>query len=163
MAASQRRELAFKNAHSGMRTLIIALRSVVRKALTALLRNLHPIVHATDSSRSPHAHGVGRRQDRHTVAWGFFAGCILAIPVVSWWGRHVAVAWLSAIVLAEVVILVANGWRCPLTAVAARFTEQRHDNFDIYLPLWLARHNKLIFGALYLLGMAFAYFRWRNS
>ena len=79
----------------------------------------------------------------HTVAWGFFAGCILAIPVVSWWGRHVAAA--------------------PLTAVAARFTEQRHDNFDIYLPLWLARHNKLIFGALYLLGMAFAYFRWRNS
>jgi len=59
----------------------------------------------------------------HTVAWGFFAGCILAIPVVSWWGRHVAAAWLSAIVLAEVVILVANGWRCPLTAVAARFTE----------------------------------------
>ena len=65
--------------------------------------------------------------------------------------------------LAEVVILVANGWRCPLTAVAARFTEQRHDNFDIYLPLWLARHNKLIFGVLYLLGMAFAYSRWRNS
>ena len=99
----------------------------------------------------------------HTVAWGFFAGCILAIPVVSWWGRHVAAAWLAAIVLAEVVILVANGWRCPLTAVAARFTEQRHDNFDIYLPLWLARHNKLILGVLYLLGMAFAYFRWRNS
>ena len=82
----------------------------------------------------------------HTVAWGFFAGCILAIPVVSWWGRHVAAAWLSAIVLAEVVILVANGWRC------------RGDWRSAALP-----HNKLIFGVLYLLGMAFAYFRWRNS
>ena len=23
-------------------------------------------------------------------------------------------------------------------------------NFDIYLPVWLARHNQLIFGTLYL-------------
>jgi hypothetical protein len=99
----------------------------------------------------------------HTVAWAFFAGCILAIPVASWRGHHVAAAWLSAIVLVEVVILAANGWRCPLTAVAARFTEARHDNFDIYLPLWLARHNKLIFGVLYVLGVAFACVRWRGS
>ncbi len=97
------------------------------------------------------------------MAWAFFAGCILAIPVASWWGHHQEAAWLSTIVLVEVFILVANRWRCPLTAVAARFTEERHDNFDIYLPLWLARHNKLIFGAAYVLGMAFAYFRWRES
>jgi hypothetical protein len=45
--------------------------------------------------------------------------------------------------------------------LAARYTEERHDNFDIYLPLWLARHNKLIFGVLYCLGIAFAYSRWR--
>ena len=32
--------------------------------------------------------------------------------------------------------------------MAARFTEERHDNFDIYLPLWLARHNMPIFGVL---------------
>ena len=99
----------------------------------------------------------------HTAAWALFAGCIVAIPVASWSGNHTAAAWLSAIVLVEVVILVANGWRCPLTSLAARFTEDRRDNFDIYLPLWLARHNKLIFGVLYVLGMAFAYLRWRNG
>jgi hypothetical protein len=33
--------------------------------------------------------------------------------------------------------------------MAARHTEQRSKNFDIYLPLWLARHNKTIFGALF--------------
>lgn len=38
----------------------------------------------------------------------------------------------------------------------------KSDNFDIYLPLWLARHNKLIFGALYVLGIAFAYMRWHQ-
>lgn len=99
----------------------------------------------------------------HTVAWAFFAGCIFAIPAASWWGHHVAAAWLSAIVLLEVVILLVNGWRCPLTTLAARFTDERHDNFDIYLPLWLARHNKLIFGVLYVLGMAFALVRWRSA
>ena len=97
----------------------------------------------------------------HTIAWAFFAGCIVAIPIVSLTGHHVAAAWLSAIVLAEVLVLVACGWRCPLTILAGRYTEERHDNFDIYLPLWLARHNKLIFGVLYVLGMAFAFAHWR--
>jgi hypothetical protein len=99
----------------------------------------------------------------HTMAWAFFAGCILAIPVASWRGHHAAAAWLTAIVFVEVAILVANGWRCPLTSLAARFTDERHDNFDIYLPLWLARHNKLIFGILFCAGMVFAWVRWRAA
>ena len=97
----------------------------------------------------------------HTIAWAFFAGCILAIPVASWLGNHAAAAWLTAIVFVEIAILVVNGWRCPLTSLASRYTQERHDNFDIYLPLWLARHNKLIFGVLFCLGIAFAYFKWR--
>ena len=96
----------------------------------------------------------------HTVAWAFFAGCILAIPVVSWLGHHVTAAWLTGIVFVEVAILLINGWRCPLTRLAARFTDARHDNFDIYLPLWLARHNKRIFGTLFCLGMVFACAQW---
>jgi len=98
----------------------------------------------------------------HTIAWAFFAGCILAIPVVSWQGHHRTAAWLIAVVLVEVAILVVNRWRCPLTSLAGRFTDERHDNFDIYLPLWLARHNKLIFGVLFCAGIAFAYVRWRG-
>jgi hypothetical protein len=98
----------------------------------------------------------------HTAAWAFFAGCIVAIPMAAWWGRYPTAAWLSAIVFGEVLVLVANGWRCPLTSLATRFTEARHDNFDIYLPIWLARHNKLIFGVLYVFGMAFAYVRWHE-
>lgn len=96
----------------------------------------------------------------HTLAWAFFAGCIVAIPLVSWRGDDAAAGWLSLIVLAEVLVLVVNRWRCPLTAVAARYTEDRRDNFDIYLPEWLASYNKVIFGALYILGLAFAFARW---
>jgi hypothetical protein len=42
--------------------------------------------------------------------------------------------------------------RCPLTDVAQRYTADRRDNFDIYLPVWLARNNKRIFGALFVAG-----------
>ena len=99
----------------------------------------------------------------HTIAWAFFAGCIVAIPVVSWQGHHTAAAWLVGTVFVEVAILVVNGWRCPLTALAARYTDDRHDNFDIYLPEWLARHNKLIFGVIFVLGLAFALPRWLSA
>jgi hypothetical protein len=49
-----------------------------------------------------------------------------------------------------VLVLVLNQMRCPLTDVAARYTADRRANFDIYLPEWLARHNKTIFGTIYL-------------
>lgn len=99
----------------------------------------------------------------HTIVWAFFAACILAIPVASWRGEHRIAAWLAAIVAVEVAILILNKWSCPLTSVAARYTDDRRDNFDIYLPEWLARHNKLVFGTLYLLGIAFALERWLRA
>jgi polyferredoxin len=99
----------------------------------------------------------------HTVVWAFFAGCIVAIPLASWGGMHRTAAWLAAIVFVEVVILGVNAWSCPLTSLAARYTNDRRENFDIYLPLWLARHNKLIFGSLYLAGVAFALVRWARA
>lgn len=42
------------------------------------------------------------------------------------------------------------------------YAEERHDNFDIYLPLWLARHNKTIFGGLYAAALLFTLARWRG-
>lgn len=99
----------------------------------------------------------------HTIVWAFFAGCIVAIPIASWHGDHRIAAWLAAIVSIEVLVLVLNGWRCPLTSVANRYTQDRRDNFDIYLPLWLARHNKLVFGSLYVAGVAFALARWMQA
>jgi hypothetical protein len=98
----------------------------------------------------------------HTIAWAFFAGAIVALPVAAWRGEMRIAAILIAIVMVEVVILVANGWRCPLTGVAARYTDDRRDNFDIYLPLWLARHNKLIFGLLFVAGLLYTAVRWRT-
>lgn len=98
----------------------------------------------------------------HTIAWLFFAGCILAIPVCTW-RRQFGVAFvLIAVVFVEVFIISANHWRCPLTDIAARYTEERRDNFDIYLPLWLARYNKEIFGSIFFLSLLYTLAAWRG-
>ncbi|HEX6943287.1 MAG TPA: hypothetical protein VF128_10195 [Gemmatimonadaceae bacterium] len=96
----------------------------------------------------------------HTLVWALFAGAILAIPVATWRSEFAWVAGLIAVVLVEVAILAANGMRCPLTAIAARYTEDRRANFDIYLPLWLAANNKQVFGVLFVAGLLFALFSW---
>ncbi len=99
----------------------------------------------------------------HTAAWAFFAGCILAIPLQGAVHNFRAAAILSGIVLLECAILAANRGRCPFTDLAARYTEERRENFDIYLPLWLARHNKSIFGTIFLLSELFVLAMWWYS
>lgn len=91
----------------------------------------------------------------HTIVWAFFVAVILAIPVAAWQRRFALFTGLTAIVLIEVAVLAVNRLRCPLTDVAARYTEDRRANFDIYLPLFIARYNKEIFGSLFVAGLLF--------
>jgi hypothetical protein len=99
----------------------------------------------------------------HTAIWFFFATCIVAIPFVGGRGEYVWAAVLVGLVLVECGVLAANRGRCPLTDLAASHTEQRKANFDIYLPLWLARSNKTIFGTLFVAGGLFVLARWWTS
>jgi hypothetical protein len=92
----------------------------------------------------------------HTLVWAVFAGSILAIPAFAFLGKLVTAWSLIGLVLVEVLVLAGNGMRCPLTDVAGRYTAERQDNFDIYLPLWLARHNKEVFGGLFVAGILYA-------
>jgi hypothetical protein len=88
------------------------------------------------------------------------AGFILVLPVAAF-TRHFrwALIW-TAIVFCECGVLAANRGRCPLTDWAARFTEDRAANFDIYLPEWLARNNKAIFGTLFVVNELIVLWRW---
>src|SRR5687768_16701807 len=96
----------------------------------------------------------------HTAAWTVFASAIVALPVAAWRGEfHVAVR-LIALISLELMVLAANRGRCPLTAVAARHTTERQPNFDIYLPVWLARWNKTIFGAILIGGLLLTLALW---
>ncbi len=99
----------------------------------------------------------------HTLVWAFFVACIVAVPVAAHFGRFGIAAWAAGAVMVEVLVLLLNRWRCPLTDVAARYTDDRRDNFDIHLPLWLARHNKTIFGGLFAIGLAYAVLAWARA
>ncbi len=85
----------------------------------------------------------------HTAIWAFFVACILAIPIFTALSEFRLAALFVAIVGIEVLVLALNRMTCPLTNVAARYTTDRRPNFDIYLPAWLARSNKSLFGTLY--------------
>ena len=99
----------------------------------------------------------------HTAVWLVFAGCIVVIPFAGVWHQFRWAAVLTGVVLVECAVLAMNSWRCPLTALAGRYTENRRDNFDIYLPLWLARRNETIFGTLFVIGALFVLARWLVS
>jgi len=96
----------------------------------------------------------------HTMVWMGFVACIVAVPIAAEFRHFQAASIFSGVVLVECLILALNRCRCPLTNLAAGFTEERADNFDIYLPLWLARYNKIVFGLLFVAGEIFALVRW---
>lgn len=85
----------------------------------------------------------------HTAVWvimttaNFLAFYLALIGSFNRW-------FISAVLLlgAEIIVIVLNSWRCPLTAITAKYTDERQPNFDIYLPLWLAKNNIKIFGTL---------------
>ena len=108
----------------------------------------------------PSSAGLRRIKALHTVVWVFFAGCIVAIPVAGARGDFRGASLLIGVVLVECAVLAANRGRCPLTDVAGRYTDDRQENFDIYLPVWLARYNKAIFGTLFVVAGLFVLGRW---
>lgn len=52
------------------------------------------------------------------------------------------------LITAELIVIVANAWTCPLTNIARRHTNDKAPNFDIYLPRAIAKYNKEIFSAI---------------
>jgi len=111
-----------------------------------------------DSSRTEYA--LMAIKTLHTAIWALMVACILAIPWAAGARRFRLAAGLSAIVWLECGVLGMNRGRCPITDVAARHTSDREPNFDIFLPVWLARWNKEIFGTLFVMGELAAFVLW---
>ncbi len=88
----------------------------------------------------------------HTAVWAVLAVCVVGLPVVALMNRLDWAAALTLVVFVECGVLVLYEGQCPVTLLAARYTEDRSDNYDIYLPGWLAMRNKAIFGTLFIGG-----------
>jgi hypothetical protein len=96
----------------------------------------------------------------HTAVWAVLAGCILALPITGLLHRFHWAIILTVISVAECVVITLNKGRCLLTNLAARLTDERADNFDIYLPNRVARHNKAIFGTLFVVNELIVLWFW---
>ncbi len=90
----------------------------------------------------------------HTLVWGIMVTAIFYVLYVGITGEKRGSVWIAVgLVALETGVLLVNRWSCPFSDVAARYTEEQPDNFDIYLPQWLAKHNKTIFGILFGAGL----------
>jgi hypothetical protein len=54
---------------------------------------------------------------------------------------------LGCFVVEGIVLLIFKNF-CPLTVWARKYSSSTRDNFDIYIPNWLARYNKPIYTSL---------------
>lgn len=82
----------------------------------------------------------------HTLVWMFFNVLLFYMAYAVIINKINKFVWIGIglIVLEGLVLLIFNKV-CPLTIVARRYSDSTKDNFDIYLPNWLAKWNKMIY------------------
>jgi len=88
----------------------------------------------------------------HTIIWIFFnvvLGYMAYAVIINKINIYV---WLGvAAVIGEGIVLLLFKKMCPLTIMARKYSDSTKDNFDIFLPNWLARYNKLIYTSIFVL------------
>ncbi|MEO5984886.1 MAG: hypothetical protein ABIP80_05235 [Ferruginibacter sp.] len=63
------------------------------------------------------------------------------------------------LILVEGIVLLFFRMKCPLTIIARKYSQSVKDNFDIYLPNWLAKNNKLIYTTIFIIIICLLIFR----
>jgi len=96
----------------------------------------------------------------HTLVWAFFNVVIFYLFYAVVIGKIDKWVWIClGLIGLETIILLKFRMMCPLTVMARRYSNSTKDNFDIYLPNWLARHNKLIYSAIVSVILVILFFR----
>ncbi len=85
----------------------------------------------------------------HTLIWMFFNVVIFYMLYAVIENKINMWLWLGwGFIGLESLTLLAFRLYCPLAVWARKYSDSTRDNFDIYLPNWLARHNKLIYTSI---------------
>jgi len=88
----------------------------------------------------------------HTGVWVFFNIVLVYLYYAVFTNKIGILFWLGIVAYAiEFVILLLYKWNCPITFLARNYSNSDKDNFDIYLPNWMAKHNKTIYSVLVVL------------
>lgn len=90
----------------------------------------------------------------HTAIWAFLVAVIFYVLYCGVADDVNRYTWIAiGLVIAEGLTLLVFGGRCPLTILARNYSDSDRDNFDIFLPNWLARCNKVVFSTVYVVGL----------
>lgn len=85
----------------------------------------------------------------HTIIWIFFNVVIFYMLYAVVVGKLDHWLWIGyGLFLLEGLVLYVYNYYCPLTIWARKYSDSSRDNFDIYLPNWLAKYNKLIYTSI---------------
>jgi hypothetical protein len=96
----------------------------------------------------------------HSAIWLVMATAVFYILYCGITGNlNPLVYWAIGLILVETAVLLLNHGACPLTTVAQEVKPDWQDGDDIFLPTWLAVHNKTIFGLLFTVGVILVVFR----
>lgn len=86
----------------------------------------------------------------HTAIWIFFNFVIFYMLYAAIANKLDIWLWIGyGFVFLEGLILLAFKSHCPLNLLARKYTNSPKDNFDIYLPSWLAKYTKLIYATIF--------------
>ena len=96
----------------------------------------------------------------HTAIWCIFVAAILYVLYAGIFNRVGILAWICiGLVFIEGIILLIYNGKCPLTLLGHKYTDNPMVGFDIFLPVWLAKYNKAIFSALFMIGFVLVIWR----
>lgn len=86
----------------------------------------------------------------HTLIWLFFNVVIFYFLYAVITNQIDIWVWICiGLVAFEGLVLLIFKAMCPVTLLARRYSDSDKHNFDIYLPEWLAKHNKVIYTTLF--------------
>ena len=99
----------------------------------------------------------------HTAVWSFFVFIIFYIVYSGIFDKITPYTWISiGLVVGEGLVLLLFKMFCPITIIARKYSDSKKDNFDIFLPNWLAKYNKIIFTSIFLFGVLLVLLRFYN-
>ena len=88
----------------------------------------------------------------HTIIWVFFNAVLFYMAYAVIVNKIDKYVWIGiGLIFLEGIVLLLFKKMCPLTIMARKYSESTKDNFDIYLPNWLARNNKLIYTTFFII------------
>lgn len=96
----------------------------------------------------------------HTLIWIFFNVVIFYLCYAVFINKIDKWVWICiGLIATEGIVLLMFKNLCPITVIARNYSSSKKDNFDIYLPNWLAKYNKQIYSAIVLFALIVLIYR----